>query len=50
VTIDELLKMVNIALGTLPLSECPAGDGNSDLEITIEEILTAVNNALGGCA
>jgi parallel beta-helix repeat protein len=50
VTVDELLILVNVALGFLPLSGCPSGDGNGDGEITIDEILAAVNQALDGCA
>lgn len=49
VTVDELLKIVNIVLGTSELSSCPAGDGNHDGSITIDEIVIAVNNALSGC-
>ena len=49
VTVDELLKMVNIALGTLQLTECPAGDGDASGDITIDEIIKAVSNALNGC-
>jgi hypothetical protein len=49
VTVDELLLMVNIALGNALPSQCVAGDKNHDGEITIDEILTAVNNALTGC-
>jgi hypothetical protein len=49
VTINELLTMVNIALGNASLSDCEPGDGNQDGAITINEILIAVNNALGGC-
>lgn len=49
VTVDELLRLVNIALGNLPISSCPAGNPNGDNEVTIDEILTAVNNALNGC-
>ncbi|MFI5395271.1 MAG: hypothetical protein ACHQ9S_07025 [Candidatus Binatia bacterium] len=49
VTVDELLLMVNIALGTADLSACKAGDANGDGHITVDEILTAVNNALNGC-
>ena len=49
VTIDEILTMVNIALGNAPVSTCDAGDANHDGEITVDEILTAVNNALNGC-
>jgi cysteine-rich repeat protein len=50
VTVDELLTMVNIALGTNPVGNCPAGDTNGDGEVTIDEILMAVNAALLGCA
>ena len=49
VTVDEILTMVNIALGNTELSKCTAGDANKDEQITIDEILTAVNNALSGC-
>jgi len=49
VTVDELLSMVDIALGDADVSTCLAGDANHDQQITIDEILTAVNNALNGC-
>jgi hypothetical protein len=49
VTIDEILTMVNIALGLVEGSACTAGDANDDSRITIDEILTGVNNALSGC-
>jgi hypothetical protein len=49
VTVDEILTMVNIALGDTSISACDAGDTNGDNQITIDEILTAVNNALRGC-
>jgi uncharacterized repeat protein (TIGR01451 family) len=49
VSIDELITLVNIDLGTLPFVECPAGDGNNDGDVTIDEILRAVNAALYGC-
>jgi hypothetical protein len=49
VTVNELLVMVNVALGTADVSQCAAGDTNGDGTITINEILTAVNNALGSC-
>jgi hypothetical protein len=41
--------MVNIALGNTPVTACLVGDMNGDGEITIDEILKAVNNALNGC-
>lgn len=50
VTVDELLTMVNIALGNLDVTACLAGDVNHDGHITIDEVLTSVNNALNGCA
>jgi hypothetical protein len=49
VTVDEILTMVNIALGNARLLDCEAADANHDGHITIDEILTAVNNALNGC-
>ncbi|MFI5395793.1 MAG: plastocyanin/azurin family copper-binding protein [Candidatus Binatia bacterium] len=49
VTVDEILTMVNIALGNAQITACEAGDANHDGHITVDEILTAVNNALNGC-
>jgi len=49
VTVDEILTMVNIALGNVSVTACEAGDANGDEQITVDEILTAVNNALNGC-
>jgi hypothetical protein len=49
VTVNEVLTMVNIALGNTLPSECAAGDANGDHQITVDEILTAVANALNGC-
>jgi hypothetical protein len=49
VTVNELITMVNIALGNSPVSACPVGDANGDGEITVNEIISGVNNALNGC-
>jgi hypothetical protein len=49
VTVDELLKMVNIALGLAAIENCLAGDANDDGQITIDELVSAVNHALTGC-
>ena len=49
VTVDEVLTMVNIALGTADVATCAAGDPNNDRQVTVDEILTAVNNGLNGC-
>jgi len=47
--VNQLLVMVNIALGSAPVSGCAAGDANADGEITVNELLAAVNNLLFGC-
>jgi bacillolysin len=49
VSIDDVLSLVNIALGTARAT-CTAGDANGDGQITIDEILMAVNAALIGCS
>jgi hypothetical protein len=50
VSVDDLLTMVNVALGSAPITACKAGEANGDERIGIDEILAAVNNALYGCA
>lgn len=50
VTVDELVAMVNIALGNADLSVCTAGDVNGDAQITVDELVGAVQNALEGCS
>ena len=40
---------MNIALGNAELSTCPVGDEDGSGEISINEIILAVNNALNGC-
>lgn len=49
VAVNELIQMVNIALGIANVTGCTAGDANGDGTITINEIIAAVNNALNGC-
>lgn len=50
VTVDELVKAVNIALGTADIGTCAAADRNGDGVVTVDELVFAVNNALTGCA
>jgi hypothetical protein len=50
VSVDDILSMVNIALGNAEMLACTAGDANGDGTITVDEILIAVNNALNGCS
>ncbi len=49
VTVSELVRGVNIALGTLDLLQCPAVDLNGDGTVAINELIAAVNAALAGC-
>lgn len=48
VTVDEIVRLTSIALG-VDVESCPAGDGNGDGLITVDEILQAIANALDGC-
>jgi hypothetical protein len=50
VTVDELIKGVNIALGSATIENCPVFDKNDDGTVTVDELVTGVNNALSGCA
>jgi len=49
VTIDDIIRMVNIAQMTAPIADCLAGDVDGDGTITVDEIIQAVNNAQNGC-
>jgi len=49
VTVDEIVLLVNLALGTGDGS-CPAGDTDSNGQITVDEIVAAVDAALRGCS
>ncbi len=47
VEIAELIRGVNIALGTAPVSECLPFDRTADGKVTVEELVRGVRNALG---
>ena len=49
VTIDDLVRGVQIALGTMPLASCSSFDSNWDGEVAIDELLSAVKHALTRC-
>jgi hypothetical protein len=49
VTVSELVSGVDIALGYLDLSACPAMDANGDGAVGISELIVAVDDALDGC-
>jgi uncharacterized delta-60 repeat protein len=49
VNISDLITGVNIALGSLPVSECPAFE-NAQGAVDIAQLIRGVNNALEGCS
>jgi len=49
VDVSELIRGVNIALGSSPLSTCPAFDTSGDGTVAVNELIAAVNAALNGC-
>lgn len=49
VSVDEIVTLVNIAMGLLPLDRCTTGDTDFDGLITVDEILRSVTIALLGC-
>jgi hypothetical protein len=50
VVIGELVVGVNIALGNAEAETCPAIDTDGNREVSIAELVAAVNRALSGCA
>lgn len=50
VTVDEIVRSVTIALGSSPIDGCPEADADASGTVTVDEIVSAVNNGLNGCA
>ena len=50
VTVEELIRGVNVALGSRTIADCPAFDSNGDGLVSISELVGGVNAALGGCS
>jgi hypothetical protein len=48
VNISDLVTGVDIVLGSLPVSACPAFE-TAQGTVDIAQLITAVNNALNGC-
>ncbi len=48
-TVNELVIGVNIALGNAASTACPPFDRNGDGQVTVNELVSAVNAALLGC-
>jgi CSLREA domain-containing protein len=49
VSVDELVRGVNIALNRANVSTCPAMDRDNSGTVAVNELVTAVNSALRGC-
>ena len=50
VDVAELISAVNIALGNADITTCTAVDVDGDGDVRINELIAAVQSALGGCA
>src|SRR5262245_48299936 len=49
VSIDDLVKTVNVALSAMPMSACMSADPDSDSKVQIDEVVHAVQNSIRGC-
>ncbi|MCX8073765.1 MAG: hypothetical protein N3C12_15160 [Candidatus Binatia bacterium] len=49
VTVEEIVRAVNIGLGSGLVADCTAVDHDEDGTVTVDEIVAAVNAALFGC-
>jgi sugar lactone lactonase YvrE len=49
VAIQELIRGVRIALGSMDLEQCPEFDSSGNNEVSIDELVSAVDSALNGC-
>jgi len=49
VTIAELIRSVNIALGNTAVGTCTAADGDGNGMVAINELIAAVDASLNGC-
>lgn len=49
VSIDELIRSVNVALGKNPVDTCAAADADANGSVTVEELVAIVDRSLNGC-
>jgi len=49
VTVDEIITGVHIALGAGSLEQCRSFDDDGNHQVTVDELLIAVNSGLSGC-
>jgi hypothetical protein len=48
-TVDELVHIVNLGLGSRQIGPCRSADRSRDLRITVDEVTAAMQDALTGC-
>jgi glucose/arabinose dehydrogenase len=49
VSVDDLVRAVNVALNLQPIANCGAADPGGDGRVSIDELIRAVGSALRGC-
>lgn len=49
VSIVDLTLVLNVVIGQVPLSQCPAADASGDGQLAIGDVIACVNSALNGC-
>lgn len=49
VTVDEVVTLVDIALGSSMVTRCLAGEIDGDGEVRVDELLSSIGSALDGC-
>ncbi len=50
ITVEEVVRAVNIVLDILPPERCLAADSSGDRRISVDEVVKSVGNLLGGCS
>lgn len=48
-TVDEILRVVAMSLGSLPYAACPSADSSRDGDVTVDEIIATTLRSLEGC-
>ena len=49
VAVNELVSSVNISLGASALGQCIVSDPSGNGDVTVDELVRAINAALNGC-
>ncbi len=49
VTVDELVAGINVALGTATYAHCVGMDSSGEGEVSVDELVTVISQALTGC-